>query len=77
MVRGALKVHKVKTLTETPLPPPPGSVTQNIFFLLLIWALGTMKWILRSTCFFPHKIGMALRKNHLLPYTVTSKSEFF
>ena len=40
---------------------------KEVIFLLYIWALGTMKLILRSTYFFPHKGDETLRNFLALP----------
>ena len=82
-IRGALQkkiFHKVKTLTEPPLPPLPplGSVTLNIFFFIADLGFRDYEMDFEINLFFSlTKLVWHLEKNHLLPYIGTSKSEFF
>ena len=52
--------------------------TLNSDFLLIIWTLGTMKWILRVTYFFPHKSGLTLKIFwDITPYGSRAKLRLF
>ena len=50
--KNRLNLGKIQNLFYS-LPPPFNLGTLNCYFLLHIWALGTLKSILRATYFFP------------------------
>ena len=68
LVREAFKIKKrlnlgiVPKLPETH-PPQPIWESLTVIFLLVIWAYQTMKWILRSTYFFPSQKYHDTQKN--------------
>ena len=69
--------EKVQT-SFTPSLPPSTWEPLTVIFLLHIWALGTLKRILRATYFFLHKSGLTLRLFWgIVPYVSTSELSLF